>query len=65
MKGQDLFEFYTSQDGPYSQVLFTAYREIGDDLFPMLEEAEEKGAKIILTHEDGIDDAPITVKIDG
>lgn len=62
MSGTDLFEYYTSQSGEYKETLFQAHLEIGDKLFPMLEECEKTGKKITLKEDikDALD-TPISV----
>lgn len=62
MTGHELFEFYTSQGGAYSQTLFTAHLHIGDTLFSMLEDAEKQGKKIVIKEDmPGVDDSPVSI----
>ena len=62
LTGEELFEFYTSQEGEYRQTLFTAHMQIGDELFKLLEQAEMEGKKIVLQDEmNDTDDAPFSV----
>lgn len=63
--GQQLFDFYTSKGGDYSQVLFQAHLQIGDELFKMLEQAEKEGKKIVIKEDvQDVDDPPITIVIE-
>lgn len=61
----ELFEYYTSQHNVYSQTLMTAFTCVGEDLFSMLEKAEEKKLKIIIKSKNNadLDDPPIRVSI--
>ncbi len=66
MTGRQLFELQTSVWGDYAQVLMTAYSLIGDKLYPMLEECERTGKKIVIqemTDDPEINDPPIVVVI--
>jgi hypothetical protein len=65
LTGAQLFDFYTSQNNEYKQVLFTAHEQIGDDLFKMLETAEKGGKKIVLKDSlEDVNDPPITIYIE-
>lgn len=52
MRGKELFEKYTERnDGgsaadTYAQALMTMWQHIGDDLFPLLEQAESENKKL-------------------
>jgi hypothetical protein len=66
MTGRQLFELQTSVWGDYAQVLMRAYSLIGDKLYPMLEECERTGKKIVIqemTDDPEINDPPIVVVI--
>lgn len=64
LPGAEIFGIYTAQRNEYSQTLFTAYSLIGDDLFPMLEQAEKEQKKIALdAYRDDMDDPVIGVVI--
>lgn len=64
LSGRDLFLFYTDQGGEYSQVLLQAYLEIGDDLYPLLEQAEKEDKKIVIVETmDDVEDPTIDVQI--
>lgn len=65
LTGSELFSYYTSQNNEYKGVLFTAYQEIGAELFTMLETAVKEGKKIILKDSlEDVDDPPITIYIE-
>jgi hypothetical protein len=65
LSGEDLFDYYTSQNNDYKGVLFQAHIEIGDELFKMLEQAEKQGKKIAIKETlNDVDDPPITVYIE-
>ena len=65
LSGEELFDYYTSQDSDYKAVLFQAHLEIGDKLFKMLEEAEKNGKKIAIKESmKDLNDPPITVYIE-
>ena len=63
MKGQDLYikhceiELFSEneQKREYARVLQAAFYRIGEDLYPMLEDAEKQGKKIVLRYGNGID----------
>lgn len=60
----DLFLYYTEEGGEYSQTLFQAQLEIGDDIYPMLEQAEKEDKKIVIVETmDDVEDPPIEVQI--
>jgi hypothetical protein len=69
MKGEDLFRYYTLSDAAdrdYGQTLQAAHVEIGDTLFPMLEQCEREGRRIRLKYDDplweaGVLDCPFKV----
>jgi hypothetical protein len=64
MTGRQLFELQTSVWGDYSQVLMTAYSLIGNKLYPMLEEGDRTGKRIVvreITGDPGINDPPLKV----
>lgn len=66
MTGEELFQSALSEWGEYAQDLMTAHSLIGDKLFPMLEECERTGKKIVireLTDDPGINDPPLVVVI--
>lgn len=66
MSGADLLDYYLSKHDDYSGVVLDAYVRIRDDLFPLLEEAERSGKKIILEMEDvssGILDSKVTITV--
>lgn len=59
MTGIDLFKKYTSfrdysgsEADQYAQLLMTLSVNIGDDLFPLLEKAEESGKKLTIVEND-------------
>ena len=66
LTGQELFDIYLSRNDEYSSILLTAYVEIGDDLFPLLEKAERLGKKVTLIQDldSGVFDTPITVTLE-
>ena len=66
LSGAELFDVYLSRHDEYSSVLLTAFIEIGDDLFPLLEKAERLGQKVVIKQDldSGILDAPMTVTIE-
>lgn len=47
MTGAELFELYTSANSSYAQILNKVFLHIGFDLYPMLEEAELSGKRIV------------------
>ena len=47
MKGQELFLELTKPRNEYSQLLDFLFMQIGEDLFPLLEQAEAEGKKIV------------------
>jgi hypothetical protein len=65
LPGSEIFGIYTAKRDDYSQTLFTAYSLIGDDLFPMLEQAEKQnkliGLKTVLND---VDDPVLEVVIE-
>lgn len=64
LSGMDLFLYYTEEGGEYSQTLFQAQLEIGDDIYPMLEQAEKEDKKIVIVETmDDVEDPPIEVQI--
>lgn len=64
LSGQQLFEYYTSQGGDYSQILFQSHIQIGNNLFSMLEIAEKEGKKIVIKEGfQDVDDSPISIYI--
>lgn len=64
LPGAELFEIYTAERNEYSQTLLTAYSLIGDDLFPLLEQAEKEQKKIALdAYRDDMDDPIVDVVI--
>lgn len=65
LSGEELFDYYTSKGGDYSQILFLAHLEISDRLFDKLKEAEKLGRKIAIKESiSDIDDPPINVYIE-
>jgi hypothetical protein len=65
LTGEQLFDYYTGIDGEYKSVLFQAHVEIGDALFPMLEQAEKEGKKIVITEDmPEAYDSPTTISIE-
>lgn len=46
MSGKELFEKYTSEYSEYSKMLMWMYTNVGEGLFPLLEEAESEGKKL-------------------
>lgn len=62
MTGEQLFEIKTSEWGEYAQDLMTAHSLIGDKLYPMLEECERTGKKIVLREKNpDVDDPQMDV----
>ncbi|WP_256013126.1 hypothetical protein [Desertivirga xinjiangensis] len=64
MTGKQIFEKHIGEQGEYGRTLFFMVRNVGDDLFPLLEKAEAEGKKLeikplkgdLLTDEITIDD---------
>jgi hypothetical protein len=64
LSGEELFDYYTSQGGEYSQTLMLAFNEIGEKLYSMLEKAEKEGKKIYVIEEiDDALDSPLIIEI--
>ena len=66
LKGEILFNIYISKMDDYSQTLRTAFMELDEDLFPMLEECEKTGKKIVLIDDpefEGCCDQPFSVQM--
>jgi hypothetical protein len=68
MKGQELFLELTKPRNEYSQLLDFLFTQIGEDLFPLLEQAEAEGKKIVYDDSkvpegimDGFDDSLISI----
>ena len=62
MTVSELFFFYLDQPDKYKDILYMAHLEIGDKLFPMLEECERTGKVIRLKEEmKNVIDPPMTV----
>lgn len=63
MRGQDLYiklcemELFSrvEEKREYARELQAAYNHIGEDLYPMLEKAEEQGKRIAVKYGKGID----------
>lgn len=63
MTGRDLYIKYceielfskNEEKREYARELQAAYNHIGEDLYPMLENAEKQGKKIVLIYGKGID----------
>lgn len=53
MSGRDLFDHYAfdGEDLEYRETLLAAYMELSDNLFPMLEQCEREGKRIVLKHD--------------
>ncbi len=66
LSGRELFDIYLSRNDEYSSVLLTAFVEIGDDLFPLLEKAERLGKKVTLIEDlsSGVFDPPKTITLE-
>jgi len=70
MTGKELFQFYADHpdyDPAYGQVLGTAFFQIGEKLFPMLEKAHRSGKKIALKQLPGYEnvcDPPFDVVVE-
>ena len=66
LTGQELFDIYLSRHDEYSSILLTAYVEIREDLFPLLEKAERLGKKVTIIQDmvSGVFDPPITVTLE-
>lgn len=63
--GELLFEYYTSKQDDYAQTLGTAFMEVGDKLYGMLEQAQKTGKRITLKEDlQDVNDPPITVTIE-
>lgn len=64
LTGLQLFEYYTSQSNEYSNTLFTAQLELGEAIFPMLEQCERESKRVVITEDlQGVLDSPITITI--
>ena len=66
MNGEDLFFYYTGLSDEYSQVLNTAFMQIGEELFPLLEQCHKEGKKIVLVDDpvfEGVDDQPFIIEM--
>jgi len=66
MNGEDLFFYYTGLSDEYSQVLNTAFMQIGEELFPLLEKCHKEGKKIVLVDDpvfEGVDDQPFIIEM--
>ncbi len=58
MTGQEIFDQAIKKRDEYSSVLMVAYEAIGENLFPMLEQAESEGKKIVLLPSIPYEDGP-------
>lgn len=70
MSGRDLFEHYAfeGEDQEYRNAVLSAYMELKEELFPMLERCEREGKRIVLRYDDtlqaaGALDCPFEVVI--
>ena len=64
LPGIELFEYYTSLGGEYANSLLMAHLELGEELYPMLEQCERENKKIVITEQEGdFLDPPITITI--
>lgn len=65
LTGSELFEYYTSRNDEYASNLLTAYAQIKEGIFNMLEEAQKKGKRIAIDEEiPGVIDSPLTITIE-
>lgn len=70
MSGRDLFEHYAydGEDMEYRNTVLSAYMELKDDLFPILEQCEREGKRIMLRYNAtlqaaGVIDCPFEIAI--
>ena len=65
LTGLQLFEYYTSQSNEYSNTLHMARLELGEAIFPMLEQCEREAKRIVITEDlQDVLDSPITITIE-
>lgn len=50
--GKEIFDHYTAVRSKYSQTLLTIHAYIGDQLFPILEEAERQDKMVAIDESD-------------
>lgn len=48
MNGKQLFKKYTDSDNEYAQTLLTIYRNIGEDIYQLLENAEKEDKELAI-----------------
>ena len=66
LSGLDLFklkskrDYTNSEDDNYAQLLFTMYTNIGDALFPLLEQAEQQNKKLYFITDEKHPESPFT-----
>lgn len=61
MSGDALFEHYAfdGEDQEYRNTVLSAYMELNDALFPMLEQCEREGKRIVLRYDAALQDAGV------
>lgn len=53
-KGREIYEQYRKSGGEYAQTLGTILMNIGDDMFSMLEDAENSGKQLKIDMPDNV-----------
>ena len=61
MSGRDLFDHYAfvGEDQEYRNTVLSAYMELKEELFPMLEQCEREGKRIVLRYDAALQDAGV------